>query len=316
MIFSSLKMAGQDPNLLVPSVLTVLTNIGFGLLLLVKARELSPVSAAASVHPAAYGSPVAWSLPYRAAHMSALNGSFDPNGFAFLSGYINQRSVLIFAGLIIAWWLTNRFLEGVTTLLVYSHLTQGSSSGKFFSSCAAVLASLPAIIALGAATFVARRLSGFLRRFRGGLFGLLASMFSIFWTIAGHLILPAVVIEGTSFIGGLKRAEKIAGGNFITIGVGEVGVDALCRFFSWLMYLAGVGGFAYAMYKSIPLTSSMVITGAVAWALVVVGVTALSIYLRAAFFTCLYVWATDAETVQGAERTGIRPPIPLAAALA
>ena len=117
MIFSSLKMAGQDPNLLVPSVLTVLTNIGFGLLLLVKARELAPATSSA------YGSSAAWSLPYHAAHMSALNGSFDPNGFAFLSDYINQRSVLIFAGLIIAWWLTNRFLEGVTTLLVYAQTT-------------------------------------------------------------------------------------------------------------------------------------------------------------------------------------------------
>jgi hypothetical protein len=329
MIFASLKMAAQDVNLLVPSVLTVLSNLGFGLLLLLKGRELAaPVSgasaAAGAYSPYAaspYGMPThAWSVSHHVAHRlvqaSTLNGSFDPSGFGFLGGYINQRSVFVFAGLVIAWWLTNRFLEGVTSMLVYAHLTQGSSKGKFLSSCAAVFSSLPAIIVLGAATFVARRLAGFLQRFRGGLFGLLGSMFAIFWTMAGHLILPAVVIEGTSFIGGLKRAEQIASGNLIAIGVGEVGVDGLCRFFSWLTYLAGAGGFAYAMYHSIPLTSHVVLLGAAIWALVVVAVTALSIYLRAAFFTCLYVWATDAEAVQTTERVGVRPPSPLAAALA
>jgi hypothetical protein len=296
MIFASLKMAVQDINLVLPSVLTVFSNLGFGVLLLLKARELASVP--------------------NVMQMGTLNGSFDPSGFGYLAGYINQKSVLVFAGLIIAWWITNRFLEGVTSMLVYAHLTQGSSSGRFLSSCAAVFASLPAILVLGAATFVARRLAGFLQRFRGGLFGLLGSMFSIFWTMAGHLILPAVVIEGTSFIGGLKRAEQIASGNLIAIGVGEVGVDGLCRFFSWLTYLAGAGGFAYAMYHAIPLNSQAALLGAVVWALVVVAVTALSIYLRAAFFTCLYVWATDAEAVHASERTGVRPPSPLATALA
>jgi hypothetical protein len=325
MIFASLKMAAQDLNLLVPSVLTVLSNLGFGVLLLMKGKELASTPAASSYSPYAsspYGMPaqVLSSSHHHMTHhlvqASTLNGSFDPSGFGFLAGYINQRSVLVFAGLIIAWWLTNRFLEGVTTMLVYSHLTQGTSSGKFLSSCAAVFSSLPAIIVLGVSTFVARRLAGFLQRFRGGLFGLLGSMFSIFWTMAGHLILPAVVIEGTSFIGGLKRAEQIASGNLIAIGVGEVGVDGLCRLFSWLTYFAGAAGFAYAMYHAIPLTSHVVLLGAAIWALIVVAITAVSIYLRAAFFTCLYVWATDTEAVRANERTGVLPPSPLAAALA
>ena len=36
----------------------------------------------------------------------------------------------------------------------------------------------------------------------------------------------------------------------------------------------------------------------------------------AAFYTCLYVWALDAETVTEAERIRVKPPGPLAQALA
>jgi hypothetical protein len=63
-------------------------------------------------------------------------------------------------------------------------------------------------------------------------------------------------------------------------------------------------------------TAPLVVVGAIAWASLVVLVTALSIYIRAAFYTCLYVWAIDAEAVQETERVRIKPPEPLAAALA
>ena len=65
------------------------------------------------------------------------------------------------------WWLTNRFLEGVTTALVYSHLTEGAGSGKFSVACQAVFASLPAIVVLGIVTFIAKKFAGWMRTNRG-----------------------------------------------------------------------------------------------------------------------------------------------------
>ncbi|MBX9769948.1 MAG: hypothetical protein K2X29_01175, partial [Candidatus Obscuribacterales bacterium] len=116
--------------------------------------------------------------------------------------------------------------------------------------------------------------------------------------------------------GALKRADKIASGNLLTIGIGEVGVDLICRVTSYLVYLGGLAGFGYAWYTHINFLSPMFVIGALVWAAAVVFVTALSIYIRAAFYTCLYVWALDAETVVEAERIRVRPPGPLAQALA
>jgi hypothetical protein len=153
----------------------------------------------------------------------------------------------------------------------------------------------------------------------------LAGVVEVFWTLAGHLILPAIVIEGSSFWGALKRADKIAQGNLLTIGVGEVGVDAICRFVSWLVYLVGVGGLGlvyYAHTQGIALLSnSLLIFGGMLWACMVIAVTAMSLYIRAAFYTCLYVWAIEAESVEETQRHHVQrhhvsAPAPLAAALA
>jgi hypothetical protein len=127
-----------------------------------------------------------------------------------------------------AGWLINRILEGITTALVYSHLTEGKGSGKFSSAVQAVFASLPAIVMLGIVTWLARRLATFMKDKRGtGMIGMslgfVAGIIEVFWTLAGHLILPAVVIEGSSFWGGLKRADKIAQGNLLNRNIHSVG---------------------------------------------------------------------------------------------
>jgi hypothetical protein len=222
------------------------------------------------------------------------------------------------------WWMTNRFLEGVTTALVYSHLTEGAGSGRFSVACQAVFSSLPAIVTLGIVTFFAKKIAGWMRERRGsGILGFgvnfLAQVVEVFWTLAGHLILPAIVIEGTSFWGAMKRADRIAQGNLLTIGVGEVGVDAICRVVSGLVYFIGVGGFMGVMYlQSQHMFIAMPLVGMLTllWAGMVVIVTAASLYIRAAFYTCLYVWAIEAEAVEEAHRARVCAPAPLAAALA
>jgi hypothetical protein len=317
MIWASMKMGLQDSRLLLPSILTVFTNLFFAALLFLTAQSRMSVSPEQIGHQMGQliNSP------------PQLNSNMDPSGFGNIGSLMNPDTAILGACIIAVWWLTNRFLEGVTTALVYSHLTEGAGSGKFSVACQAVFTSLPAIVFLGLATLIAKKLAGWMRDKRGtGMLGFgvnfLAQVVEVFWTLAGHLILPAIVIEGTSFWGAMKRADRIAQGNLLTIGVGEVGVDAICRIVSALVYFVGLSGFGAVFYINTqhipigPVPIPVTVLGGFLWAGLVVATTALSLYIRAAFYTCLYVWAIESESVEEAERMHITAPAPLAAALA
>jgi hypothetical protein len=363
MIWASIKMGWQDKRLLIPSILTVFSNIIFGLIVvsLTTGKMGGPAAAGAgAVHQvAAITQRAESSMPtfglldgaaqkkagvHHAVHggggqefitrtinnaqLSGPNGAEDPAGMNSDSGFgkiFTGDNAMLLALVGMAGWLINRFLEGVTTALVYSHLTEGKGTGRFSTAVQAVFASLPAIVMLGIVTWLARRLSTFMKDKRGaGVLGMsmgfVAGIIEVFWTLAGHLILPAVVIEGSSFWGGLKRADKIAQGNLLTIGIGEVGVEGICKVFTMSLYgigMLGMGAGAYCtMNLHIPLNMPVISMFALTWVAAVVVTTAMSIYIRAAFYTCLYVWATEAEAVEEAERARIKAPAPLAAALA
>ena len=327
MIWASIKMGWQDKRLLLPSVLTVFTNFFFAIVLMLQAKQKIGTAGAGMANQLAQAPHelVRHAQAGDMMGMTALNGSMDQSGFQAMGGIMNSETAMMATFIVAVWWLTNRFLEGVTTALVYSHLTEGAGSGKFSTACQAVLTSLPAIVILGMVTLIAKKLAGWMRDRRStGVLGFgmnfLAGIVEVFWTLAGHLILPAIVIEGTSFWGALKRADKIAQGNLLTIGVGEVGVDAICRMVSWMVYMVGMAGFGGAWYlqsqQMAAISGPVIIISGLAWASLVVLVTAMSLYIRAAFYTCLYVWAIEAESVEETERAHVHAPAPLAAALA
>lgn len=348
MIWSSIKMGWQDKRLLIPSILTVFTNMLFSCIFFLDgAKQLTKqaggVAGAIAQRTGGHGPQMGAHMPTHGMipglgggtpspgsvgsmfNISQLNGPGDMTGMSSfswdsVSGLFTTDNILIVTCLMMVWWLTNRIMEGITSALVFSHLTEGKGSGKFTDAITAVFQSLPAIVVLGLVTLVCKKLAGFLRnRNHGGIFGagfnMLAGMVEIFWTLAGHLILPAIVIEGCSFWGGLKRADRIAQNSLLTIGVGEVGVELICRATTWLVYLSGGVLLGGALLTQISLLSPPAILGALLWASVLVVVTALSIYIRAAFYTCLYVWALEAEAVDESERIKVKAPAPLAAAL-
>ncbi len=113
----------------------------------------------------------------------------------------------------------------------------------------------------------------------------------------------------------LKRADKIASGNLLTIGFGEVGIDKVGDFSMFLMGAAGVAIFGYA-YVSGMLATVLFLGVAFIWVCLVFFMTAAFMYIRSAFYTCLYVWAIEASAVTELERRKVAPPAPLAAALA
>ncbi|MGH9550360.1 MAG: hypothetical protein ACRD3W_13340, partial [Terriglobales bacterium] len=302
MILASIKMGMRDKRLLLPSILTVFTNFFFAAALFLTAKEKVGANAGGMARQA--GEMIRQGQGGQLANMAGLNGSMDPSGFGSFGGLLTSDTMLLGGCIVCVWWLTNRFLEGVTTALVYSHLTEGPGKGKFSIACQAVFSSLPAIVTLGVVTFMAKKLAGWMRDKRGsGVLGFgvnfLAQVVEIFWTLAGHLILPSIVIEGTSFWGALKRADRIAQGNLLTIGVGEVGVDLICKLASGIVYLIGMGAFFGGWYLQQQTHSvfapAAIGIAALGWASAVVIVTAASLYIRASFYTCLYVWAIEAE---------------------
>ena len=337
MIMAAIKMGWQDKRLLFPAILTVFSNFFFAIMLFfegksriaatghgAQAAQGAHAAAAHGAHHAANHAAKITPTPegiQQFIGQTALNGQWDQSGVGALQQAASPDAVFAVVAILSLWWLTNRFLEGVTTALVYSHLTEGAGSGKFSTSCAAVFSSLPAIITLGLVTLIAKRIARFMRDKRGsGIFGMgvnfLSSIVEIFWTMAGHLILPAIVIEGTSFWGALKRSDRIGQGNLITIGVGEIGIDTINRVVLLLVAGGGMAGLSYAYVSHLSMASPIVVIGGCLWASTVIVVTAMSIYIRAAFFTCLYVWAIEAEALTEAERINHSMPAPLAAAMA
>ncbi|HEY9793751.1 MAG TPA: hypothetical protein V6D22_25370 [Candidatus Obscuribacterales bacterium] len=354
MIWASIKMGWSDKRLLLPSVLTVFSQTFFFVLLILVTYVKIPHQQPGAAAPAAQAAPIK-GMPtfgllqakhHAPAHHQVIdpsaarqqmqqmmqmmrpNGPGDPNGFDSEGGgfgaiFTGDNALLLTAIGAFA-WLINRMLEGVTTALVYSHLTEGKGTGRFGAAAKAVLTSLPAIVMLGMVTWIARRLATFFRKNRpGGVFGMslgfVFNVVEIFWTLAGHLILPAIVIEGCSFWGGLKRADRIASGNLLTMGIGEVGVEGICLLATngvVAIGFAGVMGAVYAyMNMHIAINIGVAAVCAILWICALVVANAASIYIKTAFYTCLYVWAVEAETVEEAERTRVRPPGPLAMAL-
>lgn len=320
MIKASIRMGFEDRRLLIPSLITVFNNFLFAILICATGAKVATGGSAGQqlMH-------LKHIDPTRLLHGGELNGFMDPSGMAnvasSVTGGINGEICFSTAVLIAVWWLTNRFLEGVTTAMAYSHLTAGPGSGRFSLACKAVLDSAWPLVQLGMATFVANYIARWLRNKQNngnmgfGLMGFLGGMLQIFWTLAGHLLLPAIVIEGCSFTGALKRADKIASGSLFTIGFGEVGIDQVANMSTVLMGALGTAIVGYA-YASGTLASIAFFAAIFAWGCAVVFMTAMFMYIRTAFYTCLYVWAIEAEAVHEVERRKVAPPAPLAAALA
>jgi hypothetical protein len=80
--------------------------------------------------------------------------------------------------------------------------------------------------------------------------------------------------------------------------------------------LIGIGGLWYGAYTGL-IQDQFFLLGAFIWACLAVLVVACFLYIRAAFYTCLYVWAIEAEAASIHEsEAAVRPPAPLAHALA
>ena len=107
----------------------------------------------------------------------------------------------------------------------------------------------------------------------------------------------------------LRRVRSLHKNNLMLIGVGEVGIRLVTSLMGFvvMMLLFGIG---YITFESIGGTVGLIL-GILTIGTVLSLFIAFSTYLRMAYYTCLYLWASDVE------RNGPRAkaPLPLARAL-
>lgn len=143
---------------------------------------------------------------------------------------------------------------------------------------------------------------------RRGLGDLAADAVEKGWQVASYLLLPIIIIEDVSFSEATSRATKLHGQSIVQIVVGEVGLVVLQKVLGFVMFFIGVVPAVLAYFYAPAL-----LIPAVGWAVLMIVLMAASMmYMRTAFYTCLYLWAAANETAT----REVAAPEPLQKALA
>src|ERR1700733_12425974 len=124
MVMASIRMGFEDKRLLLPSVMTVFVNFFFGLLLLGDTSKMVAGAGPTEKHIAANAHNLIRHLDSgQLMHLSnagGISGFMEQSGMGGVFSNIDGQFCWSAAILVAIWWMVNRFLEGVTTAMVYS----------------------------------------------------------------------------------------------------------------------------------------------------------------------------------------------------
>ena len=107
----------------------------------------------------------------------------------------------------------------------------------------------------------------------------------------------------------MRRVRTLHKGNMLLIGIGEVGVRLVTNLigFVWWCLIFGV---VYFAFKSFSTQTALILSFTVGGTMFAL-FAAFSVYVRMAYYTCLYLWAVEVE----AKGQSAPAPLPLAIAL-
>ncbi len=202
------------------------------------------------------------------------------------------------------------FFCGMTVNMIDVHLKGGQPSLK--DGAADAGKNFLAIVFLAVISTFMEMLSSAARDGESLIGKILVGIVEAIWTVLSFLLLPAIIIEDASFGQAMSRVRKLHKDNLMLIGIGEVGVRMLTGLIGFVMVLLIVG----VVYLSFTVMSG---TAALITAFLVGGTllalfAAFNVYLRMAYYTCLYLYAVEAERAGG--RVGnLVAPGPLGVAL-
>jgi hypothetical protein len=138
---------------------------------------------------------------------------------------------------------------------------------------------------------------------------IIAAIVEAIWTVLAFLLLPAIIIEDASLGDAMRRVRALHKGHVMLIGIGEVGVRLVTNLigFVWWCLIFGVVYFSFTTFST---TTAMILSFGVGGTMFAL-FAAFSVYVRMAYYTCLYLWAVDVE----AKGESAPAPLPLAIAL-
>lgn len=220
-------------------------------------------------------------------------------------------SAILGASLTFGSFLIFYFFCGMTVNMVDAHL-----AGKQPSVSEAFRDARQNVVAICTLALVSTIVDLIVRAVRGDSEGggnivgsIVASIIDTIWTVMTYLMLPAIIVEDISLGAALKRVRALHKGNLLLIGIGEVGVRAV----------TGIIGFVVMLLIGFVVYFSLATVGGTVGVIMAIGLggtmltlfAAFNVFVRMAYYTCLYLWACDVEK-QGESAPA---PLPLARAL-
>jgi hypothetical protein len=249
-------------------------------------------------------------------------------GFVFGGSQIGNVLMAVMGGfMIFVQFVVTYIFSGMTSYLIFGYLSEGD--GRMDKAWEIVRRDFFDLLTLAAASTVVNMLKNAANRNRrgGGLAsGLIrgaANLFSVLWTEASYLILPAMVIDDLNLKDGMQRVVNITRENLLLIGISTVGVRWVTGLIGFVLSFGGFilafaigGGAAYLTGGFGAVTIISIVIGAFIFFTFVMIASVVNSYTSIAYHTCLYIWARDVEKAQVAGQSiQIAAPAPLAAVL-
>lgn len=249
-------------------------------------------------------------------------------GFVFGGSQIGNVLMAVMGGfMIFVQFVVTYIFSGMTSYLIFGYLSEGD--GRMDKAWEIVRRDFFDLLTLAAASTVVNMLKNAANRNRrgGGLAsGLIrgaANLFSVLWTEASYLILPAMVIDDLNLKDGMQRVVNITRENLLLIGISTVGVRWVTGLIGFVLGFGGFilafaigGGAAYLTGGFGAVTIISIVIGAFIFFTLVMIASVVNSYTSIAYHTCLYIWARDVEKAQVAGQSiQIAAPAPLAAVL-
>jgi len=250
-------------------------------------------------------------------------------GFLFGGSSVGNAIMVIMGGILMfAQFVVSYVFSGMTAYLIFGYLSEGD--GRMDKAWEIVRRDFFDLLTLAAASTVVNLLKNAANRNRrrgGGIAAALvsgaANLFSVLWTEASYLILPAMVIDDLNLKEGMQRVLNITRDNLLLIGISTVGVRWVTSLIGFLFGIVGFviafaigGGAAYLTGGFGAVTIAGIVLGVFIFFVFVTIASVVNSYTSIAYHTCLYIWARDVEKAQVAgQPIQIAAPAPLAAVL-
>jgi len=237
--------------------------------------------------------------------------------------------IMVLAGgiMIFLQFIVSYVFSGMTAYLIYGYLSEGD--GRMDHAWDIVKRDFFDIVTLAAVSTVVNMLKNAANRNRrsgnigASLIRGAVNLFSVLWTEASYLVLPAMVIDDLNLKDGMQRVINITKENLLLIGISTVGVRWVTGLIGFVLGFIGLllgfaigGGAAYLTGGFGAVTIIGIVVGVLIFFTFVMVANVINSYTSIAYHTCLYIWARDVEKAQTAgQPIQIAAPAPLAAVL-